>query len=422
MACPDKSEDMQENLNKVIASIDPSKLIHAGKPGELSPVIPIVNYIIVQAAQKNSSDIHIEPEEKFLNVRYRIDGMLHRQFTLPPGLTTAVIACIKTMGGLDIAQKRLPQDGHIVMKAGHKDIDLRISTCPTVHGENIVLSFLDKNETVMDLASLGIGTKEMHLFREILGAPYGMLLVTGPAGSGKTTTLYSSLQAVNKEDVSIMAVEDPVEYLFPGIRQVNVNTAAGLTFGAALRSFLRQDPDVIMVGELRDKETAGLAIQAALTGHLVLSTLHTNDSISAFTRLADMGVEPFLAASSVLGVVAQRLVRKVCEKCKEPYTPLPELLKDLRLDEYIGTGVTFMKGRGCEFCGHSGYKGRFGIYEILRVSAAIQELVLKRSSADQIRNTAGKEGLITLRQAVLKNLLAGLTTAEEVFRVTLEQV
>lgn len=408
------------NLNDLIASIDRTKLLDAEKLGEEAPVIKIVNYVIVQAIQKNASDIHVEPEEKFLNIRYRIDGLLHKQFSLPLDLTPAVISRLKIMGSLDIAEKRLPQDGHIVMKVGNKNIDFRMSTCPTIHGENIVLRVLDKNEGLMGMAALGFEDREMRLFNEILKAPYGILLVTGPTGSGKTTTLYSALQTINKEDVNIMTVEDPVEYHFMGIRQVNVNTVAGLTFAAALRSFLRQDPDVIMVGEIRDRETAEIATQAALTGHLVLSTLHTNDSPSAFTRLVDMGVEPFLVSSSMLGVLAQRLVRRVCEKCKQPFEPLPELLKDLGLDAYIGKGIKFNKGRGCDYCGNSGYKGRIGIYEILRMSPAIQELVLKRASADDIRAVAVKEGLVTLRQAVLSKLLAGLTTPEEVFRVTME--
>jgi len=298
------------NLNDLIASIDRTKLLDEEKLGEEAPVIKIVNYVIVQAIQKNASDIHVEPEEKFLNIRYRIDGLLHKQFALPLDLTPAVISRLKIMGSLDIAEKRLPQDGHIVMKVGNRNIDFRMSTCPTIHGENIVLRVLDKNEGLMGMAALGFEDREMRLFNEILKAPYGILLVTGPTGSGKTTTLYSALQTINKEDVNIMTVEDPVEYHFMGIRQVNVNTVAGLTFAAALRSFLRQDPDVIMVGEIRDKETAEIATQAALTGHLVLSTLHTNDSPSAFTRLVDMGVEPFLVSSSMLGVLAQRLVRR----------------------------------------------------------------------------------------------------------------
>ncbi|HQJ16058.1 MAG TPA: ATPase, T2SS/T4P/T4SS family, partial [Candidatus Omnitrophota bacterium] len=269
------------NLNDLIASIDRTKLLDEEKLGEEAPVIKIVNYVIVQAIQKNASDIHVEPEEKFLNIRYRIDGLLHKQFALPLDLTPAVISRLKIMGSLDIAEKRLPQDGHIVMKVGNRNIDFRMSTCPTIHGENIVLRVLDKNEGLMGMAALGFEDREMRLFNEILKAPYGILLVTGPTGSGKTTTLYSALQTINKEDVNIMTVEDPVEYHFMGIRQVNVNTVAGLTFAAALRSFLRQDPDVIMVGEIRDKETAEIATQAALTGHLVLSTLHTNDSPSA---------------------------------------------------------------------------------------------------------------------------------------------
>jgi type II secretory ATPase GspE/PulE/Tfp pilus assembly ATPase PilB-like protein len=299
-------------------------------------------------------------------------------------------------------------------------VDFRISTCPTIYGENLVLRILDKNENLVNLSALGFAPKELETFNDMLKAPYGIILVTGPTGSGKTTSLYSALSAINKEDINIMTVEDPVEYHFSGIRQVNVNNVAGLTFAHALRSFLRQDPDVIMVGEIRDKETAEIATQAALTGHLVLSTLHTNDSASAFTRLIDMGVEPFLVSSSLLGVLAQRLVRRVCDKCKETYAPEPELLRDLGIEYSAGKPILFARGKGCDFCGRSGYKGRVGIYELLRMSPAIQGLVLKRSSADAIKETAVKEGLTTLRQAVLGKLMAGLTTPEEVFRVTLE--
>jgi type IV pilus assembly protein PilB len=408
------------DLNEIIASIDKTKLLDAEKLGEEAPVIKIVNYVIVQSIQKKASDIHVEPEEKFLNVRYRIDGILHKQFSLPKDLGPAITSRFKIMSGLDIAEKRLPQDGHIVMKIGNKNVDFRISTCPTIYGENLVLRILDKNENLVNLSALGFAPKELETFNDMLKAPYGIILVTGPTGSGKTTSLYSALSAINKEDINIMTVEDPVEYHFSGIRQVNVNNVAGLTFAHALRSFLRQDPDVIMVGEIRDKETAEIATQAALTGHLVLSTLHTNDSASAFTRLIDMGVEPFLVSSSLLGVLAQRLVRRVCDKCKETYAPEPELLRDLGIEYSAGKPILFARGKGCDFCGRSGYKGRVGIYELLRMSPAIQGLVLKRSSADAIKETAVKEGLTTLRQAVLGKLMAGLTTPEEVFRVTLE--
>jgi type IV pilus assembly protein PilB len=408
------------SLNEIVASIDRDKLADSEKLGEEAPIIKIVNYLIIQAVQAKASDIHVEPEEKMLNVRYRIDGMLTRQPALPRDLAAAITSRFKIMAGLDIAEKRLPQDGRIMMKVGNKDIDFRVSTCPTVHGENVVLRILDKTGLVLGLESLGFPPKPLAMFRELLNSPYGIILVTGPTGSGKTTTLYSALQIVNKEDVNIMTVEDPVEYQFSGMRQVHVNPVAGLTFATALRSFLRQDPDIIMVGEIRDLETAEIAVQAALTGHLVFSTLHTNDSPSAFTRLMNMGVEPFLISSSLLGVLAQRLLRKVCEKCKELYAPTNELLRSIGLEDKIGQNLKFCKGKGCKVCNQTGYKGRTGIYELLRVTPEIQEAVLKKSSADDIRNIAVGQGTITLRQAALEKLILGVTTTEEVIRVTLE--
>jgi type IV pilus assembly protein PilB len=408
------------SLQEIVSSIDKDKLADAEKLGEEAPVIKIVNYLIIQAVQTKASDIHVEPEEKALSIRYRIDGMLHRQQSLPRDLAPAVTSRFKIMAGLDIAEKRLPQDGRIMMKVGNKDIDFRVSTCPTVHGENIVLRILDKTGLVLGLESLGFPAKTLVTFKEIIEAPYGIILVTGPTGSGKTTTLYSSLQLLNKEDVNIMTVEDPVEYQFPGMRQVHVNPVAGLTFASALRSFLRQDPDIIMVGEIRDLETAEIAVQAALTGHLVFSTLHTNDSPTAFTRLMNMGVEPFLISSSLLGVLAQRLLRKVCEKCKEAYTPSDQLLKDMGLENKVGQNIKFTRGKGCKVCSQSGYKGRTGIYELLKVTPDIQEAVLKKASADDIRAIAVGQGLRTLRDAALEKLLLGQTSPEEVIRVTLE--
>ena len=408
------------SLKEIIASIDKDKLAEGEKLGEEAPIIKIVNHLIVEAVQMKASDIHIEPEERVLNVRYRVDGMLHTQPALPRDLSPAIISRVKIMSGLDIAEKRLPQDGRIMMKVGSKNVDFRVSTCPTVHGENVVLRILDKSGLTLNLESLGFPTREFSLFKELLSSPYGIILVTGPTGSGKTTTLYSALQIVNREHVNIMTVEDPVEYQFPGIRQVQVNPVAGLTFASALRSFLRQDPNIIMLGEIRDKETAEIAVQAALTGHLVFSTLHTNDSPSAFTRLIDMGVEPFLVSSSILGVLAQRLVRKVCEKCKDSFVPSEEVLKNLGLEDKIGKNIKFLRGKGCKLCSQSGYKGRVGIYELLKMTPSVQQMVLKRSSANDIRDLAIKEGLATLRKAALDKLLLGLTTPEEVARVTLE--
>jgi type IV pilus assembly protein PilB len=407
-------------LAEIVASINKDKLADGDKLGEEAPIIKIVNYLIVQAVQMKASDIHIEPEEKILNVRYRVDGMLKRQPSLPRDLSNAVLSRFKIMASLDIAEKRLPQDGRILMKIGNKDIDFRVSTCPTVHGENVVLRILDKSGLVVGLESLGFPLREYGLFKEMISSPYGIVLVTGPTGSGKTTTLYSALQIINKEHLNIMTVEDPVEYQFPGMRQVQVNVKAGLTFGFALRSFLRQDPNVIMVGEIRDRETAEIAVQAALTGHLVFSTLHTNDTPTVFTRLMDMGIEPFLISSSLLGALAQRLVRRICDKCKEYYEPGEELLRSLGLEDKIGKGLKFAKGRGCRVCNQIGYKGRIGIFELLKVSPALQELVIKKVSADEIREVAIKDGLVTLRFAALEKLLAGSTTVEEVMRVTLE--
>jgi len=407
-----------QTIQEMAASIDRAALSDGEKPGEDAPIVKLVNLVIEEAVQSNASDLHIEPEEKLVNVRYRIDGILHKHTMIPKDLQSAVISRFKIMADLDIAEKRIPQDGRMLMKVGSKDIDFRVSTCPTVHGENIVLRVLDKSSMTLGLEKLGFSSRELGLFNELIEQPYGIILVTGPTGSGKTTTLYSALKKINREDINIMTVEDPVEYQFPGIRQVHVNVKAGLTFASALRSFMRQDPDVIMVGEIRDLETAEIAVQAALTGHLVLSTLHTNDSPSAFTRLVEMGVEPFLVSSSVLGVLAQRLVRRICSHCKEEYEPSAELLKSLGLEDKIGTGVIFSRGRGCELCNNSGYKGRVGIYEMLKVSPGLQQMILKKESADLIREQAQGQGLQTLSQVALEKLLSGQTTPEEVLRVT----
>jgi len=403
-------------IQEIVSSIDADKLAEGEKFGEEAPIVKLVNILIVEAVQSNASDIHVEPEEKFLGVRYRIDGMLHKHSILPKDLQPAILSRFKIMAGLDIAEKRIPQDGRIIMRVGQKEIDFRVSTCPTVHGENVVLRILDRSSMTIGLESLGFPKEELEKLNEIITQPYGIFLVTGPTGSGKTTTLYSSLKKINNEDVNIMTVEDPVEYQFPRIRQVQINPKAGLTFATALRSFLRQDPDVIMVGEIRDLETAEIAVQAALTGHLVLSTLHTNDAPTAFTRLIEMGVEPFLVSNSLLGVLAQRLVRRVCNKCKEEYEPSQALLDSMALK--LEPGQKFVRGKGCKICSNTGYKGRIGIYELLSVSSAIQELILKRVSAEEIRASAEKSGMKMLRQSAIEKLIAGVTTPEEVVRVT----
>ncbi|MBI4846617.1 MAG: Flp pilus assembly complex ATPase component TadA [Candidatus Omnitrophica bacterium] len=405
-------------INEIITSIDKSKLRDEETLGEEAPIVKLVNLLIVEAVQSNTSDIHFEPEEKLMNVRYRVDGILHKHTIIPKDLQSAVVSRLKIMAGLDIAEKRIPQDGRIIKKIGGKNIDFRVSSCPTINGENLVLRILDKSSMMLGLENMGFPQKEREMFEDMIFQPYGIILVTGPTGSGKTTTLYSALAKINREDINIMTVEDPVEYQFPRIRQVQVNPKAGLLFATALRSFLRQDPDVIMVGEIRDVETAQIAVQAALTGHLVLSTLHTNDSPSSFSRLIDMGVEPFLVSSAILGILAQRLVRRICSKCKEAYVPSVALLKSLGLEEKADSGIKFIKGTGCKLCNNSGHKGRIGIYELLKVTPKIQELVLKKSSADEIRDLAQKQGMRTLRDVAIEKLLAGETTAEEVMRVT----
>ena len=407
-------------LREIIASIDKDKLSEGEKLGEDAPIIKIVNYLIAQAVQCQASDIHIEPEERLLNVRYRADGKLRRQHPLPKDISFAILSRFKIMAGLDISEKRLPQDGRIFMRVGNKEIDFRVSTCPTIHGENVVLRILDKSGLVLDLGALGFPPDDLEIFEEMINSPYGIILVTGPTGSGKTTTLYSALRLLNKEDVNIMAVEDPVEYQFSGIRQVEVNTRSGLTFAAALRSFLRQDPDIIMIREIPDLETAEIAVQSALTGHLVFSTLHTNDASSAFTRLMDIGIEPFLLSSSLLGVLAQRLIRKVCAQCKEFYIPANEILAAFGLQDKMAQGIKFSRGKGCKLCGQTGYKGRIGIYELLKITPGIQDLVLKKASSDEIREAAVRDGMRTLRQAAIEKMSAGITTPEEVVRVTLE--
>lgn len=405
-------------IQKIIDSIDKNSIKDAEDIEEMAPIIQIANLIIDEAVKQGASDIHIEPEEKILCVRYRIDGMLHRHVILPKELQPAIISRFKIIAGLDIAEKRAPQDGRFFLKIGAQDIDFRVSTCPTVNGENVVMRILNKGSMTIGLNHLGFSEVDLKTLESMIAQPYGIVLVTGPTGSGKSTTLYAAIQKVNQEDVNIMTVEDPVEYQFPQIRQVHVNPKAGLTFASVLRSFLRQDPDIIMVGEIRDLETAQCAVQAALTGHLILSTLHTNDAPSAFTRLMDMGVDPFLVSSSLLGVVAQRLIRKVCKHCKEEYTPPAIVVQQLGLKDNPSAPHKFIKAKGCKLCNNSGYKGRVAIHEMLKMSPEIQELVLKKSSAEEIRDMAKKQGMRTLREAALERLFEGITTIEEVLRVT----
>lgn len=378
------------------------------------PVIRLVDLIIRQAFDEGASDIHIEPEEKMLRIRYRVDGVLHEASQPAKELESEIISRIKVLAEMDIAETRVPQDGRIKTSLSGKDVDMRVSTMPTVYGENIVIRILKDSTEVLDLTSLGLSDEMRKTFEELIHRPYGMLLETGPTGSGKTTTLYAALSMINSVERNIVTVEDPVEYKLPMIRQIQVNTKAGLNFANALRSILRQDPDVIMVGEIRDRETAEIAVQSALTGHLVFSTLHANSAAGVVSRLADMKIEPFLIASSVIGVISQRLVRQICEKCKAPDTPSEVLMKVLKVSDL--KSFKAFKGTGCRHCRNTGYKGRVGIFEMVKITEEIQNKILKNASTSEIEQEARKLGFKGLRDDGLDKIAAGLTTVEEVVK------
>lgn len=385
-----------------------------------APLVKLVNKILLDAIRQRASDIHIEIYEKVMRVRYRVDGNLREVSTLPFKLRHAIISRLKIMSNLDISERRLPQDGRIKLKTPNgKTVDLRVSCLPCIFGEKVVMRILDQSNLQLDLGKLGIHEKGQQDLRDALEAPYGMILVTGPTGSGKSTTLYSALSTINQPDINIMTAEDPVEYNLPGINQVLVHADIGLTFAAALRSFLRQDPDVIMVGEMRDLETAEIGVKAALTGHLVLSTLHTNDAPSTINRLIDMGIEPFLVASSARLIVAQRLVRKICVdcKCEDDDKPLA-IQRLLKLTDAQFASLKVWKGRGCDTCGNTGYKGRQGIYEIMPITPTIKQMIVDRASVTEIGEQAVSEGVLTLRLAAMKLLSEGVTTASEVIQST----
>jgi general secretion pathway protein E/type IV pilus assembly protein PilB len=388
------------------------------KMAQEASVVKLVNEILIEAANERASDIHIEPDENALRIRYRIDGLLQLQ-SLPPEINrfqAAIISRIKIMARLNIAEKRLPQDGRIKMRVQNREIDVRVSIIPMIHGEGIVMRLLDKGRMVFNLANVGMLSDHYKTFRQLIDRPHGILLVTGPTGSGKSTTLYSALNEIKEETLKIITVEDPVEYQQPEISQIQVNSKIGLTFAAALRSILRHDPDVILIGEMRDLETAESAIQASLTGHLVFSTLHTNDSPSAFTRLIDMGIEPFLVSSTVEGVMAQRLVRTICPDCKVKFElPAADVPNDFPRD---GDMVPLWKGAGCRACRQTGFRGRTGIYELMVTGDTIREMCVQRMNASAIRNQALKEGMITLRQDGWRKVQQGITTIDEVARVT----
>jgi type II secretion system protein E len=392
------------------------------KMAQEASVVKLVNEILVEAANERASDIHIEPGETSLTIRYRIDGLLQLQH-LPPEINrfqAAIISRIKIMSRLNIAEKRLPQDGRIKMRVQGREIDVRVSIIPMIHGEGIVMRLLDKGRMVFDLKNVGMLDDIYHTFRQLINRPHGIVLVTGPTGSGKSTTLYSALNEIKEETLKIITVEDPVEYQQPGISQIQIHHKIGLTFAHSLRSILRHDPDVILIGEMRDMETAESAIQASLTGHLVFSTLHTNDAPSAFTRLIDMGVEPFLVSSTVEGVMAQRLVRTICPDCKVGFKPeVADLPFDFPLeDRNAGPVPTLYKGAGCRSCRNTGYRGRTGIHELMVTGDVIRELVSQRVNANVIRHEAIKGGMITLRKDGWRKVLSGTTTIEEVARVT----
>jgi type IV pilus assembly protein PilB len=385
-----------------------------------APVIRIVNSILIEALRRGASDIHIEPMEKTVRLRNRIDGILYESPSPPKNLQNAIISRLKIMSQLDIAERRVPQDGRFKIKALNKEVDMRVSMLPTVHGEKVVMRVLDKTALAPSLDSLGLDEVAHDNFTYALGQPYGMILVTGPTGSGKTTTLYSALQELNDTETNIITTENPVEYQLEGINQVQINPQVGLTFAAALRSILRQDPDVVMVGEIRDAETATIAVEAALTGHMVLSTLHTNDAAGAIARLTDMGIEPFMLASSVLLTQAQRLYRKLCPVCKKEIDVPHEALKKSRIDPAAVEGTQFYQKAGCPKCNSLGYKGRGALMEILLINEAIRRTILDNPEADAIAKIARENGMRTLREAGLARLRDGLTTLEEIMRVTTE--
>jgi len=383
---------------------------------EDAPIVRAVNQILTQAVFAEASDVHIEPHAQEVKVRFRVDGILQDFMTPPKAVQAALISRIKILANMDIAERRLPQDGHIHLRVNGKDFDLRVSSLPTVLGEKVVLRILDPSRTRITLTQLGFADHLLATWENLITKPYGLILVTGPTGSGKTTTLYTSLARINTPERNIVSVEDPVEYQIPRVNQVQVNPKVGLTFANGLRTILRQDPDVILIGEIRDRETAEIAIQASMTGHLVLSTVHTNDAPSAVTRLVDMGVEPFLISSSLIGVLAQRLVRVVCSRCKEAYAPPAEALRHIGAVQ-AGDAPQFYRGRGCDACRQTGYHGRIGVFELMMVSEALRKLVLGGQSADRLREAAQEAGMRTLRQHGIQRVLEGTTTMEEMLRV-----
>jgi general secretion pathway protein E len=429
----DRAADEHEKLMEDLETGDLESVAHElEEPTDLldaddeAPIIRLVNSLMFRAVKERASDIHINPEEKDISVRYRIDGVLREVIRPPKRFQASIASRIKIMGGLNIAEKRLPQDGRIRIKIAGKDVDIRLSTVPTAHGERIVMRLLDKSNVLLDLSDLGFEDWQLKIMDGLVTRSHGIVLVTGPTGSGKTTTLYAALAKINSPDLNILTIEDPVEIPLRGVGQVQVNPKIELTFANGLRSFLRQDPDVIMVGEIRDLETAEIAIQASLTGHLVLSTVHTNDAAGAITRLVDMGVQPFLVASSLVGVLAQRLVRVLCTQCRKPYTPTQEERDQVGLSDEIlaqaGSPKVVYKAQGCPACQQTGYQGRTGIYELMLVDDDIRALVLKSVDSSTIKRAAVDRGMLSLMQHGAYKVACGITTAAEVLSVTAEDL
>ncbi|NOZ63443.1 MAG: type II secretion system ATPase GspE [Caldiserica bacterium] len=413
-----------QSMEDVLKTVDEETLGYAVEPADTvdllqemaqeAPVIKAVNLLISQGIRERASDIHIEPEEKEIRVRYRIDGILYKVQSLPKKLQLGIISRIKVLAHLNIAEKRLPQDGRVIMKMGDREVDLRISTFPTIYGENVVIRILEKEGIFKSIEELGLSKDTLTAFQSLIRKPYGMILVTGPTGSGKTTTLYSALSFINAVEKNIITIEDPVEYQIRGIRQTQINPRVGLNFANALRNILRQDPDIIMVGEIRDLDTAKIAVEAALTGHLVFSTLHTNDAPSSIPRLVDMGVEPYLLSSCLLGTLAQRLARVICPYCKEEHSPPADILELMGVEK----GTKFYRGKGCKFCRNTGYLGRIGIFELMIMNDKLREIALRRVPASEVRKVCVKMGMKTLREAGLEKAIEGMTTLEELLRVT----
>ena len=409
------------DLDEITAILDVEEEEDLSKVREAvedAPIVKYVNALITQAIQDRASDIHIEPTERDLRIRYRIDGVLHEIMRSPKTIQSGVVSRLKIMADINIAERRIPQDGRLSINANGKKIDLRVATLPTVWGEKIVMRILDNSTARLDLTELGFSDGNFERYSRSFAKPYGMILVTGPTGSGKSTTLYATLNILNRAEVNIITVEDPVEYRLPGVNQVQVNNKAGLSFASALRSILRSDPDIVLIGEVRDHETAQISVEAALTGHLVLSTLHTNDAPSAITRLTEMGIEPFLVGSAIDCVLAQRLARKLCAKCKEEYVPTPEALVTARFPWNDGEPVpTLYKAAGCSSCAKTGYKGRMALHEVMPMSEEIERLTVEHASASTISQVAHEQGMVTLRIDGMLKVLAGLTSIDEILRV-----